>query len=306
MRDASVGERLARRPRALALFAAAVLAGAAACGVADEAASGRGTGGGVISGVGPTDEGLNATGSGAGSGAVTGLPCDVQQVFENRCIGCHLGPSPAALLTYDDLKKPSKDPSKTLAQASVERMKSTTNPMPPAPALAATPEEIAVVEAWVNAGAAKGDACTTPGAANPATNYNTPLQCTSGRTWGGGEENSSMDPGRACITCHTRQGGPNFTIAGTVYPSAHEPNDCYGVSGGLSVVVTDKAGKVVTLTVNGAGNFSSKQAITPPFSVKVTGNGKERVMMGTLTAGDCNSCHTPTGANGAPGRIMAP
>jgi mono/diheme cytochrome c family protein len=24
------------------------------------------------------------------------------------------------------------------------------------------------------------------------------------------------------------------------------------------------------------------------------------------TIGDCNSCHTPTGANGAPGRIAAP
>jgi predicted CXXCH cytochrome family protein len=29
-------------------------------------------------------------------------------------------------------------------------------------------------------------------------------------------------------------------------------------------------------------------------------------MSGAVTAGDCNSCHTEQGANGAPGRIMAP
>jgi len=38
------------------------------------------------------EEGINASGQGAGTGADTALPGDVQQLFENRCITCHLGP----------------------------------------------------------------------------------------------------------------------------------------------------------------------------------------------------------------------
>jgi predicted CXXCH cytochrome family protein len=29
-------------------------------------------------------------------------------------------------------------------------------------------------------------------------------------------------------------------------------------------------------------------------------------MVGKVTSGDCNSCHTTAGANGAPGRILVP
>jgi hypothetical protein len=102
------------------------------------------------------------------------------------------------------------------------------------------------------------------------------------------------------------QGGPTYTVAGTVYPTAHEPNDCNGVTGGLTVVVTDANGVVRNINVNNAGNFSLSGQVKPPFKVKVTNGAKERVMVGPLTAGDCNSCHTVTGVNGAPGRVMAP
>ena len=101
------------------------------------------------------------------------------------------------------------------------------------------------------------------------------------------------------------RGGPAYTLAGTVYPTAHEPDDCDGV-GGLTVVVTDANGVVTNVTVNQAGNFSSRAKIAAPFHVKVTNGTKERAMAGSLTAGDCNSCHTLAGANGAPGRVMAP
>jgi uncharacterized membrane protein len=37
-----------------------------------------------------------------------------------------------------------------------------------------------------------------------------------------------MHPGGACITCHTIKGGPAFKVAGTVFPTLHEPNDCNG------------------------------------------------------------------------------
>ena len=262
----------------------------------------------------PFGDGINGTGVGAGTGAATGLPCDVQQLLENRCIGCHLGPSPAPLLTYDDLLKPSSETSKTLAQKSVERMKSVGSPMPPAPAVAPTASEIATFEQWVTAGTPKGTACTPPpgdaGADAGSTGgnpYNTPTVCTTNTTWKNGNEgSSSMRPGGACITCHTMRGGPAYVVAGTVYPTAHEPNDCNGKGAGLTVVVTDKNGAVTNIAVNAVGNFSSRANIAAPFHVKVTNGTKERVMAGALTAGDCNSCHTLAGVNGAPGRVMAP
>ncbi len=260
---------------------------------------------------GPSDDGgdgINMTGVGAGTGANTGLPCDVQQLLENRCIGCHAGPSPAALLTYANLTAPSSDPSKTEAQRCLERMQSTTSPMPPAPAVAPTAPEIATFAAWVAAGTPMGAACTSAvdGGAGGGGNYGTPTVCTSGKTWAGGEASGSMNPGGACLTCHSKKGGPPFSIGGTVYPTAHEPNDCNGVNGKLTVVVTDKNGKVTNLPVNAVGNFYTEASIAPPFNVKVTDGTKTRSMATALTAGDCNTCHTVAGANGAPGRIMAP
>ncbi|HEY8075412.1 MAG TPA: hypothetical protein VIF62_14910 [Labilithrix sp.] len=252
------------------------------------------------------NDGLNTTGMGAGSGAATGLPCDVQQLLENRCIGCHLGPSPPALLTYADLMKPSSDPSKNLAQRSLERMQSTSSPMPPAPAVAPTAAEITTFQAWVTAGTPMGTACTTTPPASDGGTTTTPTVCTSGITKTG-SEGSTMRPGEACITCHTMRGGPAFSIAGTVYPTAHEPNDCVGVAGGgLTVVVTDKNGSTINLPVNSVGNFQYSGAVAAPFHVKVTNGTTVRAMADSLTAGDCNSCHTVNGFNGAPGRIMAP
>ena len=255
--------------------------------------------------------GINTTGRGAGSGAPTGLPCDVQQLLENRCIGCHLGPSPAALLTYDDLAKASAaDPKKTLAQVSLERTKKIGSVMPPAPAVAPTAAEIATLEAWVTAGTPKGAVCASlPGDAGagggPSKPTNTPVVCTS-KTQAKGGDSSLMKPGGACITCHSMQGGPAYVVAGTVYPTAHEPNDCNGVNGAMSVVVTDKNGAVTTIAVNSAGNFSSGGNILAPFKVKVVSGATERAMLGSVTAGDCNTCHTVAGVNGAPGRVMSP
>ena len=50
--------------------------------------------------------------------------------------------------------------------------------------------------------------------------------------WTGGNRGSAdMNPGRACITCHSTMNGPSLTIAGTVYPTAHEPDLCNGANG---------------------------------------------------------------------------
>lgn len=246
----------------------------------------------------------NVSGTGAGTGGNTGLPCDVQQLLENRCVGCHVGTSPPPLLTYGNLVSVIR-PGTTMAQQCVLRMQSTTSPMPPPPAEAPTADEVATFAAWVDAGTPRAAACTGADGGVTTTTFNTPTVCTSGQTWNG-DTSSQMDPGQACITCHLRN-GPKFTIAGTVYPSAHEPNNCYGVqSTTLHVVVTDANGVDTSLAVNATGNFSSSRAVAPPFHVKVVDGTKTRTMSSSLTAGDCNSCHTEQGANGAPGRVVAP
>lgn len=59
-----------------------------------------------------------------------------------------------------------------------------------------------------------------------------------------------------------------------------------------------------------SGNFSlsdeDTRRIQVPFRAKVVAGGKERAMGREQSTGDCNSCHTEQGANGAPGRIMLP
>jgi hypothetical protein len=103
--------------------------------------------------------------------------------------------------------------------------------------------------------------------------------------------------------------GPDFSVAGTVYPTAHEPNDCNGVNGSTTpttVVITDTNNQTYKLPVNSAGNFYSTSNIATPYAAKVVQGTKERAMVQHQTSGDCNSCHTVSGANGAPGRIMAP
>jgi hypothetical protein len=194
-----------------------------------------------------------------------------------------------------------------MAKRSLERI--TDASMPPKPAEPLDADEVAVFKAWVDANTPKGDAaCTTaPPPLALDGGASTPSVCTSKTTWKGGDEGDpNMHPGGACITCHTIKGGPAFKVAGTVFPTLHEPNDCNGDPQPINVVVTDARGKDTTLQTNGVGNFFTRTKIAAPFKVKLVNGAKTRAMNGTLTAGDCNSCHTEKGANGAPGRIMAP
>jgi hypothetical protein len=225
--------------------------------------------------------------------------------------------------TYADLTAPSPSyPSQTVAQRAVARMQNTTTPMPPAPSAPATAAEIATMQNWVNAGTPMG-ACGSvdAGSGDAGTPTNT-ASCTSGRFFTPTPLNtgSDMDPGMACIGCHSLQGGPRFQFAGTVYPTAHEPDLCDGTnaSGTLSVVVTDANGLIVTANVNSAGNFEYSGVVrladggftittlATPFQVKVTNGTTSRAMVSKVSIGDCNSCHTQAGTSGAPGRIMGP
>jgi hypothetical protein len=91
-------------------------------------------------------------------------------------------------------------------------------------------------------------------------------------------------------------------------PTAHEPDLCNGANGTNSaqVVITGSDGVSTTLTPNGVGNFYYTGAVAKPFHAKVTYQGRERDMAAAQTSGDCNSCHTQTGAMSAPGRLILP
>jgi hypothetical protein len=189
-----------------------------------------------------------------------------------------------------------------------------------------------------------------PGAGTPApppNPFTVPAKCSSGRTGTTGGS-ALMEPGRACVSCHLSSGrggdddliakdgeggggeggrgrggeggeggqAPRLAFAGTVFPSAHEPNRCVASdSQGAKVVVLDSTGRTFTATVNAAGNYfmlASAGNPTPPLKAKVVFNGRERAMIGSVPHGDCNGCHTQNGSttvNGgvkSPGRILLP
>lgn len=140
----------------------------------------------------------------------------------------------------------------------------------------------------------------------------TPQNCSSDKTWtGGNEESPLMNPGQDCIACHTSEGeGPKFQIAGTVMGAANDDDNCNGLVG-VTVEITGSDGVVTTLTTNAAGNFfTDEHGGTPvkmPYTARVIGpGGKVSAMSAAQSTGACNLCHTATGANSAPGRIFVP
>jgi len=301
-------------------------AGMGVGGTAAAAASG-GTGGDAP-GVAGDATAVGSGGTTAEGGAPTtgaGPLCDVIALMRAKCQSCHSPPPrlrsvPMALATYDDLVAPSpSDAQTTSIDMSIARMQDTTAPMPPAPAAPATAAEVAILQAWIDAGAPSscdgGIGAGGDGSVVPPNPYDTPVVCSSNTQWtGGNQESPNMRPGAACIDCHTRGGeGPRFTFAGTAYPSAHEPTDCNGLVGpdtSAQVVITDASGATFTMNVNSVGNFSytakSGTTVALPYRAKIVSNGLERVMATPQDSGDCNTCHTEAGDEDAPGRIMAP
>lgn len=255
-----------------------------------------------------------------------GIPCDVEEVIENRCWACHGATAPQGpqFLKYEDFTAMStRDPKQTRGQVAAELM--TKHEMPKAPGIA-TDDEIKTFSDWVAAGMKKSDeACilapadagavnTTDGGAVLDGGSDGGGLCTSGVRWTQGNAGSDlMHPGGACIACHsTTQGGPAFSFAGTVFPTLHEVDDCNGVKGPVTITVTDNRGRKITTTSNAAGNFFirttdvRKAKLRPPYKVQLDEQGKPpRVMNRTITGGDCNFCHTTNG-NGPPGRVLEP
>jgi hypothetical protein len=299
----------------LVLGAALALSGlTAGCGSAissAEPAGGNGTSSGTT-GAGGSGQ---TTGGGGGAAPATGVPCDVATVFATSCNSCHgstpSGGAPISLVTLADLTAKAPD-GKTYAEDSLARMQAGTMP----PGGGATPAEIATLQAWIGGGMKEGPSCgsgaggaggsTGAGGADP---FQAPAKCTSGQNYQGGD-GSDMEPGKACNHCHNQGEGPTLAIAGTVYPSAHEPDDCIAADvSGAQVIITDANGTEFTLNVRtGSGNFRTGKGQYPvkPYTAKVVYQGRTRAMASKQSESDCNFCHTQNGANGAPGRVLLP
>ena len=118
---------------------------------------------------------------------------------------------------------------------------------------------------------------------------------------------SLMLPGAPCLDCHFRVLGPSdpMTVAGTVFADVRQREGCPGVSG-VRVIVTDADGTEVAFTTNLAGNFYIRRELTFPIRVRLEDGELSREMEGEVDTGSCNTCHTPEGAEMAPGRVVAP
>ncbi|MDP1824372.1 MAG: hypothetical protein Q8L48_14045 [Archangium sp.] len=149
--------------------------------------------------------------------------------------------------------------------------------------------------------------------------------CESGQSWKGGTvENEQMNPGFACRSCHLGQNfqgqNPNgqpepdkaFFFMGTAYSVPNEADLCAaaGVPSDAVVEILDTNDVVkLTLPINAAGNFrslSTTATVPVPYKARVKANGKVNAMAAAQTNGDCNTCHTAAGLEGAPGRVLFP
>ena len=247
----------------------------------------------------------------AGPVTPSGLPCDVAMVLATYCGSCH-GGTPAGGATFSMVRReqllgPSITmPAVSMGDLAVQRMRSSTMPMPPGMTPTVPEADVAILEAWLAAGGPEGS-CELP--PDP---FAGPDTCTSGTHWTGGDRESPlMRPGGVCIRCHTdMREGPLLTLAGTVYASGREVDDCNGLGSTardpITVDVIDAMGRTTTMTPNAAGNFFSNAVVTLPITAVVRYQGRERRMLTPVMSGDCNSCHTLRGTEMAPGRIVVP
>jgi hypothetical protein len=139
--------------------------------------------------------------------------------------------------------------------------------------------------------------------------------CASGRYWTRGDHGDNfMHPGRACIQCHTeRARGPVFSVAGTLFNARHEENECFGNAGDAVtgrrtwVEVVDQSNRPFIIEPNPSGNFYTTHEFRFPLKrIRVITPSGHVAQMDDPPSGDCNTCHTREGIEGAPGRVIAP
>ena len=257
-------------------------------------------------------------GADAGTIASTEFPCEVAKVL-STCWGCHSSPprggAPMSLTTFSDLSAMSGvEPGLDFARRALVRMRQSTNPMPPVGMPRPDAASIDAFAAWIDSGMPPG---TCEGVAPPPSGEPVgpaPTICSSNAKWPlGAEKDPDMNPGLACRSCHLNVKPERaFFFMGTAFPTLHEEDRCFSiVPVGTRVEIIDRNGRVaLTMPVRARGNFFSDATTTNialPFTARViTPSGAVSQMMTPQMTGDCNSCHTEQGANGAPGRVLLP
>jgi len=136
-------------------------------------------------------------------------------------------------------------------------------------------------------------------------------------------------PGQPCLVCHSEDFSPGddvFQVAGTIYLTPTSPDGLAGVT----VEVTDAAGRVATATTNRVGNFMFKKGddegeeredredreerdgkvklpyrVTYPLTIRVSYLEFEQVMESvSWREGSCAHCHSLDGPHeGSEGRV---
>lgn len=271
----------------------------------------------------------------AGTATDAGDPCEVNTILWNRCVGCHSGVGPGdGVFTSLQAMRGSAPDGGRYAERALARINDTVKPMPPPGVPQLSFEQKAAFSAWVADGAPV-KTCAPPPLRSAGLPTDGGVTCSSGVFWdnpgdrsgnhiASGAGASKMFSGRACIGCHDtftargQDGGYPFLIAGTLYATAHEADDCDGFPGradagelpDLRVRITDANGTVFTRAVNSSGGFGVWASVAPnfkfPYTALVLYQGRERRMVAPQMNGDCNTCHSVFGEQGAPGRIVIP
>lgn len=263
-----------------------------------------------------------SSGSAACGSTESGMPAAVEAMLGARCLGCHGADpqSPMSLTSYEDLvaEAPS-DASRSVAELVLERITSEDKPMPPGNGISVPAVEIEAFRSWLEAGLPLADAAPCedpPGAGDggtPPANEEVATVCTSNTSWDpNADEGRRMNPGKACIACHEQREGESIVrIGGTVYPTLHEPDLCFGAdTREARVIITQADDSEISLSLTNTGNFSisveDQAELLFPIRARVEYQGRTRVMNTPQDSADCNGCHTERGNNGAPGRITLP
>lgn len=113
------------------------------------------------------DEANASADAGVKTNVATGLPCEVAAIFTKHCASCHGATTafgaPMSLVSHADLLAPAKlHPKQKTFEVVLERVHDDASPMPPAPKPRLSKDELATLDAWVEAGAPESKESCTP------------------------------------------------------------------------------------------------------------------------------------------------
>jgi len=126
-----------------------------------------------------------------------------------------------------------------------------------------------------------------------------------------GGSGGSHYQGQNCMNCHS-SGENRFSSGATIFTSLHASNSTANTASNYTIRLRLSSGGTVNYNRGrGSGNawVSTNTGAINSFTVEIV-NAQNTVVNSSAsnshTVGRlaCNSCHTSTGANGAPGRIV--